>query len=89
ADLIDVREQWEWDQARIPGARLIPKGQVPSRTHELNPQRTLVIHCASGQRSADVTRLLLEKGYPRVFNLAGGIIAWMNLQLPVELGPKS
>jgi len=88
AQLIDVREMWEWAQLRIPGARLIPKGEVLRRLHELNPSRTIIVQCASGQRSAEVTQLLRQRGYERVYNLAGGIIAWMNQRLPVEFGSQ-
>jgi len=88
AQLIDVREMWEWAQLRIPGARLIPKGEVLRRLHELDPSRTIIVQCASGQRSAEVTQLLRQRGYERVYNLAGGIIAWMNQRLPVEFGSQ-
>ncbi|MDR5694499.1 MAG: molybdopterin-synthase adenylyltransferase MoeB [Armatimonadota bacterium] len=88
AQLVDVREMWEWTQLRIPGARLIPKGEVLRRLHELDPSRTIIVQCASGQRSAEVTQLLRQRGYEKVFNLAGGIIAWMNQRLPVEFGSQ-
>ena len=86
AQLIDVREVWEWVTARIPGAALIPMGEIPQRMHEIAKDRTVIIHCATGQRSATVTDTLRRAGYERVFNLAGGIVAWMNEQLPVEAG---
>lgn len=88
AQLIDVRELWEWITTRIPGATLIPMGEVPQRMHEIDRNRPVIIHCASGQRSATITQALQQAGHPRVFNLAGGIIAWMNQQLPIEAGPK-
>ncbi len=86
AQLIDVREVWEWVTARIPGAALIPMGEIPQRMREIAKDRTVIIHCATGQRSATVTDTLRRAGYERVFNLAGGIVAWMNEQLPVEAG---
>ena len=86
AQLIDVREPWEWAQARIPGAVLIPKGDVPQRLTEIDPNRPVLVHCAVGPRSADVVKLLRGAGYGKAFNVRGGIIEWMNQQLPVETG---
>src|SRR3989304_4404484 len=53
AELIDVREPWEWAQARIPGAVLIPKGDVPQRLTEIDPHPPVLVPCAVGARSAD------------------------------------
>lgn len=85
--LLDVRESWEWVTARIPGARHIPMGQIPTRLAEIPQDRPVVVYCATGQRSGAVTDALRRAGYPRVFNVAGGIVAWMNQRLPVETGP--
>ncbi len=87
AQLVDVREVWEWVTARIPGAALIPMGEIAQRISEIPKDRTVIIHCATGQRSATVTDALRDAGYARTFNLTGGIVAWMNEQLPVEAGP--
>ncbi len=87
AQLVDVREVWEWVTARIPGAALIPMGELAQRISEIPKDRTVIIHCATGQRSATVTDALRDAGYAQTFNLAGGIVAWMNEQLPVEAGP--
>ena len=86
AQLIDVREPWEWAQARIPGATLIPKAEIPQRLTEIDPRRPVLVHCAVGSRSADVVGLLRGAGYEQAFNVRGGIIEWMNQRLPVELG---
>ncbi len=85
--LLDVREPWEWDTARVPGARHIPMGQIPLRLAEIPKDRPVVVICAVGQRSAAVAEALRQAGFPEVFNVAGGIAAWMNEQLPVESGP--
>lgn len=87
AQLIDVREVWEWVTARIPGATLIPMGEVTQRISEIAKERPVVVHCATGQRSATVTDALRQVGFRRVYNMAGGIVAWMNEQYPVEAGP--
>ena len=86
AQLIDVREPWEWAMTRIPSATLIPMGEVMQRTSEIDPKRPVVVHCAVGARSAKVVDLLRRAGYPHVYNLAGGIVEWMNRQFPTESG---
>jgi adenylyltransferase/sulfurtransferase len=74
--LIDVREPHEADICTIPRARLIPKGQVPSRLNELNSTDEFVIHCKSGKRSAEIVDFLRKAGFRKVKNLRGGILAW-------------
>jgi adenylyltransferase/sulfurtransferase len=86
AQLIDVREPWEWAMSRIPGAILIPMGEVAGRTSELDPNRPLVIHCAGGVRSGKVVEALRRAGFENAVNLAGGIIEWTNRRLPTETG---
>lgn len=75
-DLIDVREPWEWDVARIPGAVLIPMGHFPQAVAQLSRDREIVVQCRSGARSATIAALLRSHGFPRVRNLAGGILRW-------------
>ncbi|MDR7469939.1 MAG: molybdopterin-synthase adenylyltransferase MoeB [Armatimonadota bacterium] len=84
AFLLDVREPWEWGLVRIPGAVLIPRGQVAARVSEIPRDPPVVVYCAVGQRSAEITLWLRERGYQRAVNLAGGITAWAKAQLPVE-----
>ncbi len=86
AQLIDVREVWEWVTARIPRSALIPMGEIAGRADEIAKDRAVIVHCATGQRSAAVTDALREAGYDRVYNMAGGIVAWMNEQYPVDAG---
>ena len=74
--LVDVRESWELDIARVPGAVHIPMGEVPDRLAELDRGRDLVILCKAGSRSLSVARFLVAQGYPSVANLTGGILAW-------------
>jgi adenylyltransferase/sulfurtransferase len=74
--LVDVREQFEWDIARIPGAKLIPLGELPSRMSELDSADEIVLHCKSGARSAKALRLLKEAGFGKLANVEGGILAW-------------
>src|SRR5881392_1655509 len=75
-ELIDVREPFEFEIARINGAKLIPLGEIPERADELDREQTLVVHCHSGRRSAEAVRLLKQRGFDNVYNLEGGIDAW-------------
>lgn len=73
---IDVREPHEYQIARIPGARLIPLGELPRHLTELDPGRELVAHCKSGARSQKAVDLLKQSGFKNVRNMTGGITAW-------------
>lgn len=73
--VLDVREPWERDIARVPGTLDIPMGEVTARLADLPREREVVVMCRSGGRSAKVAEYLDREGY-RVQNLAGGILAW-------------
>ncbi len=75
-DLIDVREPHEWQIAKIPGARLIPLGELPNRLGEIDPHREILLHCKTGGRSGRALKFLKEKGYKKLKNVVGGIEAW-------------
>ena len=75
-ELIDVRETFEYEIARIDGARLIPLGEIAERADELRRDRPIVVHCHSGRRSAEAVRLLQQRGFGNIYNLEGGIDAW-------------
>jgi adenylyltransferase/sulfurtransferase len=74
--LVDVREPHEYRIGNIPTARLIPLGELPRRTAELDPQAEIVVHCKSGMRSAKAVDFLKKNGFPRARNMKGGILAW-------------
>jgi rhodanese-related sulfurtransferase len=77
--IIDVREQKEFDFARIPDSKLIPLGQVINRMDEIDPNRETVMHCKGGGRSARAIEALKRSGFQgRLLNLKGGITAWSN-----------
>ncbi len=83
AQLIDVRERWEYEQGHIPGAKNIPLGELPGRTGEL--QDPLILVCASGSRSEQAAHYLTEHGMlENVANLVGGTAGWRDRGLPVE-----
>jgi adenylyltransferase/sulfurtransferase len=75
-DLLDVREQFEWEIARLEGARLLPLGSLSNATATLNPEREIVIYCKSGRRSQRAAEQLRDAGFSRVVNVAGGITRW-------------
>jgi rhodanese-related sulfurtransferase len=75
--IIDVREPWEFEAARIDGSVLMPMGDVPARAHqELDPDEHLVVLCHHGQRSLNVTAWLRNQGFENIQSLRGGIEAW-------------
>ena len=84
--LLDVREDWELAISRLEEALHIPMGDVPARLDELDPGQEIVVLCRSGGRSGQVARFLQHHGYTRVWNLAGGILAW-GQQLDPSLTP--
>jgi len=76
--ILDVREPFEAAICALPGARLVPLGELPRRLHELDPSADIVVHCKSGGRSARAVAMLREKGFTRVSNLTGGIVKWLD-----------
>jgi rhodanese-related sulfurtransferase len=74
--LLDVREPWEYDTARIAGAQLVPMREVPARIAEIDAAREVVAICHHGGRSMQVAIFLERQGFKRVHNLMGGIDAW-------------
>jgi molybdopterin/thiamine biosynthesis adenylyltransferase/rhodanese-related sulfurtransferase len=80
--ILDVREPYEYQIANI-GGTLIPQNGVPQRLAEIDRDREIVVQCRSGARSQRIAEFLKQSGYPRVVNLAGGILAWSD-----EIDPK-
>jgi adenylyltransferase/sulfurtransferase len=80
--ILDVREPYEYQIANI-GGTLIPQNDVPQRLAEIDRDREIVVQCRSGARSQRIAEFLKQSGYPRVVNLAGGILAWSD-----EIDPK-
>lgn len=74
--LLDVREPWEWQAARIEGSRHIPMREVPARLGELDRGQELVAICHHGGRSQQVAMFLEKNGFAKVHNLVGGVDAW-------------
>jgi len=74
--LVDVREPFEYDIARIEGAKLVPLRELSASLEEIPREEEVVVMCKSGARSAKAVEFLREAGFERVFNLTGGIDAW-------------
>ncbi len=74
--LLDVREPWEYQRARIEGSQLVPMREVPGQVGELDASKELVAICHHGGRSMQVAMFLEKQGFTRVHNLMGGIDAW-------------
>lgn len=74
--VLDVREGWELNVARIPDVLHIPMNEIPARLSELDKDREIVVMCRSGGRSMQVAQFLARNGFQSVANLSGGILAW-------------
>jgi rhodanese-related sulfurtransferase len=86
AILVDVRTPEEWAATGIvPGARLISLDQFEQRASaELPKDAPIFVICNSGNRSRVASETLVRLGYPQVFNIDGGMQAWLRANLPVE-----
>lgn len=82
--LVDVREFPEFSAGRVPGARLIPLGEIEKRHQEIDHEHTVYVICRSGKRGADAQKRLKALGFPNVVNVAGGTNAWAAQNLPIE-----
>jgi rhodanese-related sulfurtransferase len=74
--LLDVREPWEYQAARIEGSQLVPMREIPARVEEIDPDKEVVAICHHGGRSMQVAIFLERQGFKQVHNLMGGIDAW-------------
>ena len=74
--LLDVREPWEFEKARIEGALHIPMREVPARLAEIAADKEIVAICHHGGRSMQVAMFLEKNGFSKVHNLAGGVNGW-------------
>lgn len=76
--LLDVREPWEHEAARLPDSALIPLGELPARVEEVDPPpgAPVVVYCHHGIRSLSGAAILEMNGFPGAYSLAGGIEAW-------------
>ncbi len=85
--LLDVREPHEFKDGHIPGARLVPLGDLAARLSDLPTDREILVVCRSGNRSSRATKQLTKAGLNAV-NLRGGMIGWQGAGYPVRKGRK-
>ncbi len=74
--LIDVREPFEYEIARVEGAELLPMSRFYEWAGTLEKEREIVVMCHHGVRSAQVCNALAQGGFTKLYNLAGGIDRW-------------
>jgi rhodanese-related sulfurtransferase len=86
AFILDVRELSEWTQFHIPGATLIPLGELPNRLNEVPKDKDVIVVCRTGHRSAQGRDILRAAGFNRVTSMAGGVTEWQAQGLPVATG---
>lgn len=81
--MIDVRTPLERKEGKIPGSQALPLETLTSGWEKLPRDKEIICQCRSGSRSASAARFLAGKGF-KVYNLAGGILAWKAAGLPVK-----
>jgi rhodanese-related sulfurtransferase len=87
ARVIDVREPDEYTTAHVPGAELVPLSTVPDSCDELQDSGTVYVICATGARSHRAAEYYRSHGIDAM-NVAGGTVAWIEADLPVDVGPQ-
>jgi len=85
AILIDVREFFEYRKSRLKDAVNIPSsGNLEVTADTINKDNALFFYCTSGFRSKRVAKFFYNKGFPKVYSLEGGIVAWRKNKMPVD-----
>ena len=84
--LVDVRrpDEWAGELGHVKEAQLVTLDTLPQKIQELPKDKTIVFICRSGRRSAQAATFAKENGFPKVFNMAGGMIAWNESNFEVE-----
>ena len=88
AIIIDVRENREYERQHISDSTLIPLGELSGKIEEIGPSQPILFVCQIGERSGKAVKMLRDVGFKDTYNLAGGIIAWVNHRQPVEAGKQ-
>jgi rhodanese-related sulfurtransferase len=84
-DIIDVRDPGEWASGHLPGARLVPLGELRSDPKALLTRDGVLFVCAAGTRSQVAARLAAETGLTKLYNLSGGTRGWVSAGLPLVI----
>lgn len=83
--ILDVRNEKEWNAGHLEGSVNIPLNHLRERVSEMDQNRTVVLHCEGGYRSAIAASILSNLGYAKIMDMVGGYKAWVASNLPVEL----
>ena len=87
--IVDVRSDKEWSAGHIAGSRNVPLNHLRERLGEIPCDKTVVVHCEGGYRSAIAASVLAQAGRTNIFDLVGGFKAWTTSKLPVETAVAS
>src|SRR6202044_3762917 len=84
--VLDVRERDAFEEGHIPGARLLPRGQLELRVNEelTDPTKRILVYCEFGRISTLATATLRQMGFQGAVPLDGGMKAWREAGYPVE-----
>jgi rhodanese-related sulfurtransferase len=76
--ILDVRTKGEYSNGHIPGAKLIPSGEIASRISELQEyvNKPILVYCASGGRSPGAVQTLVKNNFTEIYHLSRGISSW-------------
>jgi rhodanese-related sulfurtransferase len=83
AELIDVRQPYEWEAGRVAGARHIEVNELTAQAESIPRDRAVIFYCRSGSRSALAAAAFRQAGWD-AYNLAGGLRAWVEQGLPLD-----
>ena len=81
--VLDVRYECEYDMGHLFGAVLIPYDELETRINELSIDSEIIVYCKSGYRSVIASEILVEHGFGKVYNMLGGILAWIDADYPI------
>lgn len=90
AVIIDCREDYEWEEMRIEGARLVPLSEYEGDPSVIEQHEKVIFQCATGNRSQTASAIY-EQEHPgaTAYNLDGGITAWAGRGFPIQVGPPA
>lgn len=81
--VLDVRTENEYEAGHIAGTELVPLSELEQRTGELDKDDALLVYCKSGTKSVEASNILIQHEFESVYNMEGGINAWVNAGYPV------
>ena len=82
--VLDVGSEGEYAQGHLKDAVNIPISDLSRRMNELDENSLILVYCRTGKRSAQASSALAERGFTKVFNMQGGLLAWIDSGYPVE-----